>query len=322
MAGRRHRIGEPILVRMGKCLVIGGNGFLGSHLVDMLAAGGHEVTAFDRFSTGTKNYKAVNVTPLVGDFLDRSHLSLAVAGQDFVFHFLSVTTPASAESDPTLDIRTNLAQTVDLFEFCADSGVRRIFFASSGGAIYGPSDNQASSETDPTSPVSPYGIIKLAIENYLGYFKATRGLEHTIFRISNPYGPRQGPAKTQGLIPVVLNRIALGLPIARFGDGTMIRDFLYVDDLMRMVGKALGEDVPHDVYNLGHGEGHSVNDILDSVRRVTGRDFTILEKPSPPTFIERSVLDVSRFNSDFGPVDYTDLDDGIRATWNLLPSNL
>jgi UDP-glucose 4-epimerase len=307
---------------MGKCLVIGGNGFLGSHLVDTLAAAGHEVSAFDRFSSGTQNYTATNVTAITGDFLDRSHLSHAVTGQEFVFHFLSVTTPASAESDPTLDIRTNLAQTVDLFEFCADAGVRRLFFASSGGAIYGASKNQASAEIDPTWPVSPYGIIKLAIENYLGYFKATRGLEHTIFRISNPYGPRQGPTKTQGLIPVVLNRIARGLPITRFGDGTMIRDFVYVDDLMQMVSRALSEEVPHDVYNLGHGEGHSVNEIFESIRRVTGRNFAVVEKPSPPTFLERSVLDVSRFNSDFGPVEYTKLDDGIRATWETLPSHI
>lgn len=305
---------------MAKCLVIGGNGFLGSHLVDTLAAAGHAVTAFDRFSNETQNFTSFNVIPLAGDFLDKSHLAQAVVGQEFVFHFLSVTTPATAESDPTLDIRTNLVQTVDLFKACSEAGVRRVFFASSGGAVYGAHKDEASTEMDPTWPVSPYGIVKLAIENYLRYFKVTRGLEHTIFRISNPYGPRQGPTKAQGLIPVVLNRIAQGLPITRFGDGTMIRDFVYVDDLMRMIRMALDERAPHDVYNLGHGEGHSVNEILESVRRVTGRDFEIIEKPSPPTFIQRSVLDISRFNDDFGPICYTDLDDGIRSTWERLPA--
>ena len=303
---------------MPNCLVIGGNGFLGSHLVDTLATAGHTVTAFDRFSKGTTNYSASGVTAWAGNFLDKSHLARAVAGQDFVFHFLSVTTPATAESDPTLDIRTNLEQSVDLFESCASAGVRRIFFASSGGAIYGSPDAGASSETDPTWPISPYGIIKLAIENYLRYFKATRGLEHTIFRISNPYGPRQGPDKTQGLIPVILNRIARNEPITRFGDGTMVRDFIYVDDLMQMISMALSEQAPHDVYNLGHGEGHSVNEIIDSVRRVTGRDFSIIERPSPPTFIQRSVLDITRFNDDFGPVAYTELDEGVSTTWARL----
>jgi len=116
----------------------------------------------------------------------------------------------------------------------------------------------------------------------------------------------------------VLNRIDRGLPIVRFGDGTMIRDFVFVEDLMRMIETAIGEDAPHDVYNLGHGEGHSVNEILESIRRVTDRDFEIIERPAPPTFVQRSVLDVSRFAQDFGPIDYTTLDEGIRTTWEQL----
>lgn len=305
---------------MVKSLVVGGNGFLGSHLVDMLVSLGHDVSVFDRFSTGVRNYEADGVRQITADFLDRSHLAKAVIGQDYVFHFLSVTTPATAESDPTLDIRTNLAQTVDLFEFCADANVRRVYFASTGGAIYGAQANPSSKETDPTAPVSPYGIVKLAIENYLSYFKATRGLEHTIFRISNPYGPRQGTAKTQGLIPVVLNRLARGLPVVQFGDGSMVRDYVFVDDLMQMIRQSIGEDSPHDVYNLGHGEGHSVAEVFESIRRVTGVEFDVQVAPTPSTFLQHSVLDVARFNTDFGTVSYTGLDAGIRKTWLQLQS--
>lgn len=309
-----------IVCRMGKCLVIGGNGFLGSHLVDLLDHLGHQVTSFDRYSSGHQNYLATSVRQIKGDFLDHDQLARAVQGHDFVFHFLSTTTPASAESDPTLDLRTNLAQSVDLFEMCARAGVQHLFFASTGGAIYGASASEASKETHPTEPVSPYGIVKLAIENYLRYFKTTRGLNHTVFRISNPYGTRQGALKPQGLIPVALNRIARGLPITQFGDGTMVRDYIFVDDLMKMIAKILAADAPHDLYNLGHGEGYSVVDVLESVRRVTQRDFDVRILPTPPTFVQRAVLDVSRFNRDFGPIDYTELDQGIQLTWDEIQS--
>lgn len=301
---------------MKKCLVIGGNGFLGSHLVDLLARTGHEVSAFDRFSSGIATYTSPGVKPIVGDFLDRSSLSDAVEGQDYVFHFLSVTTPSTAEADPTLDIRTNLAQSVDLLEACSKQGVAKIFFASTGGAIYGPQAKEAFTEDDPTLPISPYGIVKLAIENYLRYFKVTRAMDFTVFRISNPYGTRQHLNKVQGLIPVALNRIAAGLPVERFGDGSMIRDYVYVEDLMEMIGRIVTAKSPRELYNLGHGEGHSVNEILASVRRVTGQSFDTVEKSVPRTFVHRSVLDVSRFVDEFGPVRYTPLDVGIQATWN------
>ena len=192
---------------MAKALVIGANGFIGSHLVDGLAAAGHEVTAFDRFSSGAPTFGRDAATVRVADFLNRGDLESAVAGQDLVFHFLSTTTPATAESDPTLDIRTNLVQSVELLDACAAAGVRHFYFASTGGAIYGPQGFDSYAEVDRTLPISPYAIGKLAIEQYLGYFGATRGLTSTVFRISNPYGPRQHPQKKQGLIPIALRQI-------------------------------------------------------------------------------------------------------------------
>lgn len=305
---------------MAKALVIGANGFVGSHLVDALVASGHEVSAFDRFSSDQPTFESSSVTVLQGEFLSRSDLESAVAGQEIVFHFLSTTNPATAESDPTLDIRTNVAQSVELLEACADAQVARFFFASTGGAIYGPQGKAAYKEDDAALPVSPYAIGKLSIENYLRYFDAMHGLTTTALRISNPYGPRQKPHRRQGLIPIALRQLSLGRPVERFGDGGMIRDYLYVEDLVSMIVQLVGPDLAFDTYNLGSGIGYSVNDVLDSLRRVTGREVAVVERPVPATFVDRVVLDTSRFSAEFGAPTLTRLDDGVRRTWEDMVS--
>jgi UDP-glucose 4-epimerase len=300
---------------VANALVIGANGFIGSHLVDRLVAQGHTVSAFDRYSTQTPTFTAPGVRTIVGEFLSRADLEAAVAGQDYVLHFLSTTNPATAESDPTLDIRTNIAQTIELLESCVDAGVSRFYFASTGGAIYGPQDHAVYNEADRTLPISPYAIGKLAIEHYLEYFRATHGLQSLTFRISNPYGTRQKANKKQGLIPIALRDIVSGRPVTRFGDGSMVRDYVFVEDLVRMIGAVVGRQTEHRLYNLGSGIGHSVTEIIDSLRRVTQTDFVVQERATPPTFVDRVVLDTTRFQSEFGAVELTPLDEGVRLTY-------
>jgi len=298
-----------------KSLIIGANGFIGSHLVDSLSGLGHDVTAFDRFRSGPPSYTAAGVTKFTGEFLSRADLELAVQGQDYVLHFLSTTTPATAESDPTLDVRTNVAQTIELLESCVEAGVKRFYFASTGGAIYGPQAKSLYAETDRALPISPYGIGKLSIEHYLRYFKAKHGLDWVSLRISNPYGTRQHPNRKQGLIPIALREIAHGRPVMRLGDGSMVRDYVYVSDLVSMIAPVVGADHRHEIYNMGSGVGHTVNDVLDSIARVTGIDFDVVERPVPPTFVDQVVLDTKRFDNEFGKHTMTALDDGVQATW-------
>jgi UDP-glucose 4-epimerase len=300
---------------VAKTVVIGANGFIGSHLVDGLAAAGHEVRAFDRYSSRKPTFRTPDAEVRIGEFLSRSDIDNAVQGQDHVFHFLSTTTPATAESDPTLDIRTNLAQSVELLESCAAAGVKHVYFASTGGAIYGQQGKGEYSEDDRALPISPYAIGKLAIERYLGYFKATHGLDSTVFRISNPYGTRQHPNKKQGLIPIALRQILAGRPVVQFGDGSMVRDYVYVEDLVDMIVPMTERATAHDLYNLGSGAGHTVAEVLDSLRRVTGIDFTVEERPTPATFVDKVVLDTSRYRDEFGSRPLTSLDDGIRKTF-------
>jgi UDP-glucose 4-epimerase len=298
-----------------KILVIGANGFVGSHLVDALSLDGHQVTAFDRFSSGAPSFVSTSVTTLVGDFLSRSDVEQAISGQDYVFHFLSTTTPATAENDPTMDLRTNVAQTVEVLEACVAASVKHFYFASTGGAIYGPQDKSEYLESDPALPISPYGIGKLTIENYLSYFRAKHGLNSTSFRISNPFGTRQKANRKQGLIPIALRQIALRQAVVRLGDGLMVRDYIYVNDLVRMIAKFVGRTPRYTTYNIGSGVGHSVNGVLQALRRVSGTDFEIIERPKPATFVDRVVLNTSRYGEEFGKVELTGFDEGLRQTY-------
>ncbi len=298
---------------MAKALVLGGNGFLGSGLVDELVARGHDVTVFDRFSRMPPAF-AEGPRTIAGDFLDAEAVSRAVDGHELVFHFLSATTPASADGDPARDVRDNIAPSISLFESCVHAGVERLYFASTGGAIYGDTTGAVTEEMRP-APVSPYAIGKLAIEGYLAYFERKHGLASTSFRISNPYGPRQRPHDSHGVIPTFLSRAAAGEQLSIYGDGTATRDFVYADDAVRMIVDVVGRQPAHPVYNIGSGVGTTIAQVLDIVREVTGHTPPVEYLPEPPTFVHRSVLDTSRYEREFGAATLVGLREGIERTW-------
>ncbi len=300
---------------MADVLVVGGNGFIGSHVVDALAARGHTVSAFDRFGPERPQWVAEGVTRVVGDFLNTGDLVRAVEGHDVVLHLLSTTDPATAEGDPTLDVRTNMLASIELFRACADAGVSRVYFASTGGAIYGDQPQEVFRETDLPLPVSPYAIGKLAIEGYLRYFGRKRGLGSTVFRISNPYGPRQNPRKRQGVIPIFLRQIAQGEPVTVLGDGSMVRDYVYVADLAEMVATAVTQGTREDLYNLGSGHGTSLRELLAAITAATGIEPDVRHAPQPATFVDHVTLDTSRFAAEFGAPELTALPEGIARTW-------
>jgi UDP-glucose 4-epimerase len=298
---------------VAKSIVIGANGFLGSSLVDELAEHGHTVTAFDRFSRPAA-YSA-SVKTISGDFLDPDALARAVDGHEHVFHFLSTTTPATADSDPVRDARENVLPSIHLLQACVLAGVGTVHFASTGGAIYGDQGDAPVSETTRPQPVSPYAIGKLAIEGYLAYFARKHALRSVTYRISNPYGPRQLANLSQGVIPTFLRRLRQGEPVQVFGDGTSVRDYVHVDDAVRMIVNTVGRPTEHETYNVGSGQGTSLRELLEIVGRVTGTEPTVEYLEQPATFVHRSVLDTTRYVAEFGPQRLRSLEEGIGQTW-------
>jgi len=303
---------------MAKCLVLGANGFIGSHLVDELVAGGHEVRAFDRFRTNEYKFdKHPNVEVVSGDFLNRHDIKQVVEGMDYVFHFISTTTPATAEDDPLIDVETNVQMSIELFQECVAADVKKVIFASTGGAIYGENSSEHVGEDITPLPVSPYAIGKLTIEHYLRYFDRKFGLKALTFRISNPYGERQSLASKQGVIPIFLQQIAKNEPITVLGDGSMVRDYIYVKDVVRMIAGSF-EKAEGNLYNLGSGHGLTINQLVDDIRRITGRDFEVVHKDKPSTYVDKVVLDVSRYENEFHDLPTKSIDEGMKATWEYV----
>ena len=300
-----------------RVVVVGANGFLGSHMVDTLAVGGHDVIAVDRFSSApqfTHSPVQTITTSTPGDSELVDHLPHV----DAVMDFLGASTPVLSAHNPNFDNNVTLPTAHALIDQCVSAGVGHYYFASTGGAIYGDSGRESNREDDPPAPVSAYGKAKLAIENTLERLRDAGDLKSTAWRFSNPYGPRQNPAKKQGLIAIALHHYLTSQPVPVMGSGDMIRDYIYVDDAIGYAAAFLGHTTHHHVYNIGSGVGVSVNEVLDVVSEVVGEDVHRTTVDTPPGFVHHSVVNVDRLTTELGQRALTPLIDGISRTYRAL----
>lgn len=296
-----------------RALVIGGSGFIGSHLVDALIHAGTYVRTYDRtperFRTAPKGVEFVP-----GDFADTAALGEALIGVDIVYHLLSTTVPGTSNLDPVADIEGNLVNSVRLLALMREAGVKRLVFLSSGGTVYGIPQADPVSEDHPLQPISSYGIVKSTIEQYLHMEHHLHGLDYTVLRASNPYGPRQGHGGVQGVIGTYLWNYAHSEPLQLWGDGSVVRDFIYVTDLADLCVKA-GQSSETGCFNAGSGEGHSIRDIIDTISGVVGEEIRPDIKPGRGIDVPRSVLDIAKAKAAFDWAPETSLEEGIRRSW-------
>jgi len=298
-------------------LVLGGDGFIGSHFVDKAVSLGHEVTIFDRFPYNvSKNleHQREKVRFIDGEFANREQLAAALQNQTIVYHFICATNPATSWQDPFIEIETNLRNSIQLFELAAAVGVKKIVFPSSGGAVYGRQKSAIKENTLPC-PFNPYGITKLTTEHFLNYFRERTGIAVDIYRIGNAYGPRQPMDSPQGVIAVWMGKILKGDRIEVYGDANTVRDYVYVEDIAYLITHSINDIGPSDIYNLGTGQGISVLDLLEVFRAVIDRPFKY-EVSSRRKFDNTSViLDSSKLLSFFSGVKFQRIEDKIRDTW-------
>jgi UDP-glucose 4-epimerase len=298
-----------------KCLVIGGNGFIGSHLVDELSEAGYEVRAFDRFSGPAKFRQDKNVEIFAGDIFDDQAVHAALVGMDYVFHCFSGTTPIASDTDPYSDITLNLLRNVQIFELCVQVGVKKLIFVSSGGAVYGSvSEHKEAEETDAPLPVSPYGIGKLGTEYYLAYFNRKYNLDYVSYRITNPYGSRQASNSTQGVIPIFIRKIQNSEDLTVYGDGSGSRDYIYIRDATRMMVESFAKKTKFSTYNIGSGKQTDLNEIINAIEATTGLKAKVLYADAPKTFLQSSYVSINRFINEFGNESMTSLLDGLKKT--------
>lgn len=301
------------------CLILGGNGFIGSHLVDRLLAEGQEVRVFDKYEERYRK-PLPDVDYHFGDFGNRGLLADALQGVDIVFHLISTSLPKTSNDDPAYDVQSNVIETIFLLEKCVELGVGKIVFISSGGTVYGRPTHLPVSEDSPTEPECSYGITKLTIEKYLALYLQLHGLEYVIVRPSNPYGSRQNPHGIQGAIPVFLGKVARNEPIEIWGDGEVIRDYLYIDDLIDAICRAAVTSSTERIFNVGSGEGVSLNRIVSIIREVSGREVPVNYTPARSFDVPAICLDISRARHHLAWDPVMPLGDGIRRTWDFIRS--
>ena len=299
-----------------KCLILGGGGFLGSHLSEALLAQGYAVRIFDR--PNLCRFKSFRPDEAVewfeGDFINREHIARAVSGCDAIYHLISTTLPRSSNENPAYDVETNVVGTLRLLDVAQKNNIRKVIFVSSGGTVYGIPQGVPIKESHPTEPICSYGIGKLMIEKYLNLFHLLHGMDYCVLRLANPFGERQRIASEQGAVTVFLDKALRKEEIDIWGDGSVVRDYFYVSDAVSAMTKALVYEGPSGVFNIGSGTGQSLNQILDAIEVSLGTFIRRTYLPARGFDVPVSVLDISKATSLLGWQPETTFADGLYRT--------
>ena len=301
-----------------RVLIIGGNGFIGSHLTDFLVSQGQSVRVYNRSRNLYQTQLHKDVEYIYGDFADQSLLKSALKDVEVVYHLISTTLPSTSNNNPVVDVASNVIDTIKLLENCVNASVKKVIFSSSGGTIYGYPHKLPINENAPTNPICSYGITKLSIEKYLYLFNYLYGLDYTILRISNPYGPRQNPTGKIGAVTIFLNQILKKKPIQIWGDGEIVRDYIYILDVVQALYNVQNPDLTENLFNIGSGQGFSLNQLLAKIHQVIQRDFDVQYIEGRKVDIPINVLDITKAKAVFQWQPNVSLELGIQKTWEWL----
>lgn len=298
-------------------LILGGGGFLGTAIARELASRNVSLRLFDRhFPTLSQNISG-DVEYVFGDVFDRGSLNAAMQGCSRVLYFLGGTVPSSSSlvRECEMTVRA-LSMVLDAME---THGVGMLFFPSSGGAIYGDSSKKrAHQESDGILPDGTYALGKQLCEDIIRFQARKTGLKYVIGRLSNPYGNHNPAIRPQGVIDVSLARILGGNDLELWGDGSQVRDFVFVDDMVAMIADLLECEERGLTVNVGSGQGISISEVMHVVAEVTGAELALVRNETVYSGVSHSVLDTTLLASLIGPRDLVELEPGVRLSWQRM----
>ncbi len=299
---------------MSRILVTGGAGFVGSNLVDKLILEGNEVVIIDDLSSGKKEYLHPQAKFYQVDICSVEVEKIFTEGKfDFVYHLAAQIDVRKSVKDPELDNRINVLGGLNILKNCRSNKVKKIIFASTGGAIYGDTEEIPTTEYAPTYPVSPYGINKLTFEKYLNYYYQVYGLNYTTLRFANIYGPRQFKGGEAGVIAIFIDNAVKGLESTMYGDGLQTRDFVYIDDVVRALYFAKEIDCRGEV-NIGTAQESNLLMIKECIEKALGENIRINQAAAKEGEQRRSALSYKRAQDVLNWQPQINLEEGVKRT--------
>jgi len=304
-----------------KILVTGGAGFIGSHVVEAYLAGGHEVAVIDNLATGSRSNVPEGARLHEVDIHSREVEGIFAGFRpEIVNHLAAQASVKVSSNDPVLDLEINGGGTARVALLAASNGVRKVIYSSTGGALYGDPLHLPVDESHPLQATSPYGVSKRVGEIYLDFVARTTGIDYTILRYANAYGPRQDPFGEAGVVAIFTGRMLNGEACTIDGDGEQQKDYLYVGDIARANVLALDRGSGESL-NIGTGRGASVNEIFRALQAATGSDIPPIHGAPRPGDVRKIWLDSSRARDLLGWEPQVALDEGIQTTVDWFRAN-
>ena len=304
--------------------IFGGGGFIGSAIADRLLKDGHVLRIFER--PRVEPYRKFSATESVewmtGDLTSVHDVTTAIDGVDVVLHLISTTLPKNSNDDPVYDVQSNLISTLQLLDAMVSKGIGKIVFISSGGTVYGDPRYIPVDENHPTEPMVSYGITKLAIEKYLLMYQHLHGIKANILRVANPYGERQRIETAQGAVGVFLSKAMRHEPIEIWGDGSVTRDYLYINDVAEAFACAVAYNGEKSVFNISSGIGTSLNEMIDMLESQLGHTVPRHYLPGRAFDVPVSVLDNKLARLELGWMPQVGMREGIMRTVNWMHGQL
>lgn len=303
-------------------LILGGTGFIGKNLIiGLLEDYENEIVCFSRYATSDDltfqlKYNS-RIKFIYGDF-NNFDFSIILKNIDIVVHLISTTRPSNTQA--ILDFTDNVLPTIKFLDLCVKIDINKLIFVSSGGTVYGKTDEKQITENHTTNPISSYGIQKLTIEKLIYLYYHLHNLDYRIIRLSNPYGPFQDPNSGLGAITSFLYRALNEKPIFIYGDGKIIRDYLYIDDAIKGIINIINYKGEYKLFNLGSGIKTSLNDILNIIGTITEKKLDVTYCDSRIIDVPYNVLDNSRYKSIKRDHIFFSLEEGIKKYYEFINS--
>lgn len=305
-----------------KILLLGAAGFIGTNLtIELAKKTEDEITLVDRSKAFFKPIVSMdlkNVHILEADLTVDMDFDSILKDQEVVYHLVSTTVPTTSNQHISQELVSNVIFSANLFEACIRCGVKKVVFVSSGGTVYGKEVDCPLKEKTATNPISSYGVQKITIEKLLYLYRYMYGLDYRIIRLANPYGPYQRPNGVLGAVTTFTYKALKGDEITVYGDGSVVHDFIYIDDAIRAIMKIVNGENKHRTFNLGCGYGTSIKQVLETIEKALGIKLNVSYLEGRKVDVPVNYLDISRYEKYYGALNPISLEDGIRKTADFM----